>query len=58
MHPWLRNVYLVYFVTHIPITCVLDLQAILGHLYPQPLRQLIDWYITTYKGTQPPCSHP
>ena len=50
MHSWLRNLYIVYFATHIPITFVLDLQAILGNLYPRPLQKLLDWYIAKFKG--------
>lgn len=51
MHPWLRDVYLVYFVTHIPVTIIVDMQALVGHLYPRFMQQVIDWYITNFKGT-------
>jgi hypothetical protein len=44
-----RAVLLFYFISHIPITLVLDLQGALGQYYPQPLQELHRWYIDTYQ---------
>lgn len=41
-------VFFIYFFTHIPITLLVDLQAIFDEQYPQPLRDLNSWYINTY----------
>ena len=48
MHKCLRIAFLLYFTTHIPITLCIDLQALLGHLYPAILRSLYDWYVDTF----------
>ena len=48
MNSLLRIIFLVYFVTHIPITLSLDLQVILGEYYPETFRNLASWYIATY----------
>lgn len=48
MHPALRYTFIVYFATHIPISLVLDFQAILGAYYPPVLRALYSWYVTTF----------
>ena len=57
MNTLTRLVFLVYFVTHIPITLVLDLQVIFGQHYPPVLQDLAAWYIQTYNDnlirTQP-----
>eukprot|EP00606_Chrysophyceae_sp_TOSAG23-5_P001315 GSChrysophyteH2.ASY1.ANO1.1591.1 assembled CDS len=45
MDEWLRWVYLIYFVSHIPITLCLDLQGVLPRvLYPEPIADFFDWY--------------
>ncbi|XP_036123630.1 sigma intracellular receptor 2 [Molossus molossus] len=39
-----------YFLSHIPITLLLDLQAVLpGELYPIELRNLLKWYAKEFK---------
>eukprot|EP01035_Chromulina_nebulosa_P027923 gene27923-36785_t len=38
-----------YFITHIPITLCVDLQALLGSFYPPLLRDLYTWYVTTFQ---------
>jgi hypothetical protein len=44
-----RWIYLVYFVSHIPITCLLDLQGLFGAaLYPNALQGIFKWYIETH----------
>ena len=48
MHSILRWSIIVYYLTHIPITLCLDLQALLQPLYPATLRNLYFWYISTY----------
>lgn len=48
MNGLLRLTFLIYFVTHIPITCLVDLQVIFGSLYPPALQQIITFYTTTY----------
>ena len=48
MNSLLRIVFLVYFITHIPITIFVDLQILFGEHYPEPLQQLFAWYIRTY----------
>ena len=48
MNSLLRAMFLVYFITHIPITLSLDLQIIFGQYYPESLQGLATWYIATY----------
>ena len=48
MHPVLRAIFLVYFITHIPITLSLDLQVLFGEYYPENFQALASWYIATY----------
>lgn len=48
MNGLLRWVFLIYFITHIPITLCVDLQVLFGQFYPPALTQLNDWYIATY----------
>ena len=44
-----RLIYLVYFVTHIPITMCVDLQGLFPGFYEgTPLAGLLDWYVATY----------
>lgn len=43
-------IYFVYFATHIPITLLVDLQSVYPPKYvPQALKDLNQWYLTTYK---------
>lgn len=49
MNKLLKNIFLIYFITHIPITISLDLQVIFGDFYPNFLKNLQNWYIETYK---------
>jgi hypothetical protein len=49
MNAILKYVLLFYFVTHIPATLCIDLQALLGTFYPPALKDLLSWYIATYK---------
>lgn len=48
MNEVLRWIFLLYFITHIPITLCVDLQVIFGHLYPKALTDVNDWYLATY----------
>lgn len=48
MNGLLRAIFLIYFITHIPITLCVDLQVLFGQYYPASLIQLNDWYIATY----------
>ena len=48
MNSLLRIVLLGYFITHIPITILVDLQILFGEHYPDPLRQVFAWFIATY----------
>eukprot|EP01032_Pedospumella_encystans_P013819 gene13818-15891_t len=48
MNSLLRIIFLVYFITHIPITIFVDLQILFGEHYPESLQQLFAWYIRTY----------
>lgn len=48
MNGVLRAVFLVYFISHIPITICVDLQALFGAHYPEVLRNLFAWYLSTY----------
>ncbi|KAM9734327.1 sigma intracellular receptor 2 [Menidia menidia] len=46
----LELIFFFYFASHIPITLFIDLQALLpGHVYPQPLRDLLRWYADEFK---------
>eukprot|EP01038_Epipyxis_sp_PR26KG_P004608 gene4608-6485_t len=48
MNEILRMVFIIYFVTHIPITLCLDLQALLGEFYPVSLKDFHLFYVSTY----------
>lgn len=48
MNGFLRLVFLGYFITHIPITLSLDLQALFGPYYPPAFQALSAWYVSTY----------
>lgn len=46
----LEIIFFLYFASHIPITLFIDLQALLpGHVFPQPLRDLLKWYAAEFK---------
>lgn len=44
-----RWIFLIYFITHIPITFTVDLQILFGRYYPLILQELFTWYIKTFK---------
>jgi hypothetical protein len=45
-----RTAFLLFFLSHIPITLVIDGQAFFPrHYYPQVLRDVVDWYAVTFK---------
>eukprot|EP00804_Cyclotella_cryptica_P012104 CCRYP_009820-RA/>CCRYP_009820-RA protein AED:0.39 eAED:0.39 QI:392/1/1/1/0/0/2/214/166 len=45
-----RISFLVFFISHIPITLLIDGQAFLPrHWYPQGLVDVVDWYAATFK---------
>jgi hypothetical protein len=48
MHGILRRLFLGYFITHIPITILIDLQGAFPEYYPQPIRNVVLWYIETF----------
>lgn len=48
MNSILRSVFLIYFLTHIPITLCVDLQIIFGQYYPETLQKVFAWYLHTY----------
>ena len=48
MNQLLKITFLVYFITHIPITLLLDLQILLGRYYPTTLRNVFTWYISVF----------
>jgi len=39
---------LIYFVSHVPITLCVDLQAIFGEHYPASLKGLLTWYVRSF----------
>ncbi|KAL7520061.1 hypothetical protein ACHAWX_004811 [Stephanocyclus meneghinianus] len=52
-----RISYLVFFISHIPITLLIDGQAFLPrNWYPQSLVDIVDWYVSTFKDKM--MSHP
>ena len=48
MNEILRWSVIIFYLTHIPITLCLDLQALLQPFYPAALVKLFTWYIQTY----------
>lgn len=48
MNSVLRIIFLIYFITHIPITICIDSQALFKSYYPQELQDFHTWYITSY----------
>ncbi|XP_051535831.1 sigma intracellular receptor 2 [Myxocyprinus asiaticus] len=46
----LEIVYFIYFASHIPITVLIDFQAILPeHVYPPALKNVLQWYAAEFK---------
>ncbi|CAM4575443.1 unnamed protein product, partial [Lepidochelys olivacea] len=47
----LEWVFALYFLTHIPITLLIDLQALVpgAGIHPQSLTELLKWYAVTFK---------
>ncbi|NWI12953.1 SGMR2 protein, partial [Crypturellus soui] len=54
----LEWLFALYFLSHIPITVLIDLQPLLpGGLYPESLTELLQWYAVTFRDPmmlQPP----
>jgi len=48
MNDVLRYIFIFYFISHIPITICVDLQAIFGPYYPTDLQNLFTWYLSTF----------
>lgn len=48
MNETFRIIFLIYFITHIPITLFIDFQALFGSLYPRSLQSIIRWYTSIY----------
>lgn len=48
MNTLLRYVFLAYFISHIPITILIDLQGNWGQSYPLALQHINKWYCDTY----------
>lgn len=45
-----RTAFLCFFMSHIPITLIIDGQAFFPrHYYPKILQDIVDWYATTFK---------
>ncbi|NXP80684.1 SGMR2 protein, partial [Ramphastos sulfuratus] len=55
---WRERLFALYFLSHIPITVLIDLQALLPDgLHPPSLTELLQWYAATFKDPmmlQPP----
>jgi hypothetical protein len=52
MNDAVRVAFLVFFASHIPITLIMDGQAVLpSSLYPSSLQQLYAWYCVTFDDT-------
>lgn len=48
MNEILRIVFLIYFITHIPITLCIDLQGAFPEFYPKVLTDVFQWYLEQY----------
>jgi hypothetical protein len=48
MNQILKIIFLVYFISHIPITLCLDCQVVFGSLYPEVLTTVYSWYCQHY----------
>ncbi|NXJ76488.1 SGMR2 protein, partial [Trogon melanurus] len=55
---WRERLFALYFLSHIPVTLLVDLQALLPHgLFPHGLTELLQWYGATFRDPmmlQPP----
>ncbi|NXN31688.1 SGMR2 protein, partial [Nycticryphes semicollaris] len=55
---WRERLFALYFLSHIPITLLIDLQALLpAGLHPPALRDLLQWYVASFRDPlmlQPP----
>ncbi|NXH09478.1 SGMR2 protein, partial [Bucco capensis] len=55
---WRERLFALYFLSHIPITLLIDLQALLpAGLHPASLTELLQWYAATFRDPmmlQPP----
>ncbi len=51
MNSLLKWIFIIYFVSHIPITICVDMQGLFGAHYPQALKDLLAWYINQYNDT-------
>mmetsp|Transcript_29129 Transcript_29129/g.29484 ORF Transcript_29129/g.29484 Transcript_29129/m.29484 type:complete len:157 (-) Transcript_29129:28-498(-) len=49
MNSILKFMFIAFFVSHIPITLILDMQVVFGRFYPRALQDLNRWYYTTHK---------
>lgn len=48
MNQYLRALFLGYFVLHIPITILIDLQGLYADYYPDILRNIVIWYCNEF----------
>jgi hypothetical protein len=49
MNPLYRNILIIYFITHIPATLIIDMQLLFGKYYPEFLRKfLLENYILKF----------
>ncbi|KAM6296476.1 sigma intracellular receptor 2 [Aegotheles albertisi] len=47
---WRERLFALYFLSHVPITVLLDLQPLLpARLHPQALTEVLQWYVTTFR---------
>ncbi|CAM9208932.1 unnamed protein product [Heterosigma akashiwo] len=44
---YLRVLFLGFFISHIPTTLLIDGQAVIGSCYPQVLKDVLQWHIST-----------
>jgi hypothetical protein len=49
MNDLFRYLLLGYFMSHVPITILVDLQILFTKYYPVPLQNLFTWYLVTFK---------
>ena len=49
MYRGLRVLLLSYFISHIPITLLIDAQIVFGSLYPAPLQDVFTWYVSSFR---------
>jgi hypothetical protein len=48
LHGFTKSAFLVFFASHIPITLLIDSQA-LFRIHPKPVLDLVSWYSVTFK---------